>query len=136
MKITTMYRPDDAEEANGLVARTVRELLEDYRVAEMLAGEVIPPVAVKPDHESPVEFVLRFYRQTLPTNHAADVLHLRCLYGWTRDEVELIVSMVNEGVILYCRQVEDSMLGGLVESLGREAEKLERLRNEWQSLID
>jgi len=131
---TTLYRPDTVPEGEGLIAETVQLLLTDFRVVQALTWKTTTPEDSEiREGETLVDFAVRGFRFLLPTGNAKDIVRLRSHLGWTRTEIEEIVTALNDAFIHLRRQAEE-VQEGFGETLRRDAEKLERLRDRWEAL--
>jgi hypothetical protein len=60
---------------------------------------------------------------------------MRSLHGWTPKEITFLVGIINDAVIEFRRQASERVTSGFAETLRRDAEKLERLRDRWEALL-
>lgn len=128
---TVMYRLDDGEETLGIIYETWGKVLMDSRL-----GEVALKLRPSPKNEdsSTTAEVIRLWQDVIP-NEGSGWLPVRMMYGWTREEILEIATLVGEGVNELLWLSQTAVLDGTRESLKRNAEQLRALYTRWLDII-
>jgi len=129
---TTLFLPEAAE---GLLAETHEFVLLDGRIGEILVGHArkLPGRPYNAAQETPNTYACRAWRHLLPGDEAGDAQVFRMTYGWTPDELDQIVDLLQHVRDELVRLSEDVLLSGTQATLLRDAERVGRLISLWSA---
>lgn len=129
---TVMYRLVDEEETLGILHETWSKVLMDSRLGEVALK--LRPSPPQTEDRSETSEAIRVWQDVLPSENSG-WMPVRARYGWTREEILEIATLVGEGVNELLWLSKNTMLGGTRESLKRNAEQLRSLYTRWLDII-
>lgn len=135
-RITLFVCPEGEGEVESLLHEIRQATVLDMRVADELPlpphGEETP----RREGESPIEHMSRAWRFILPGDDAGDARTLRIRHGWSTGEVNAVAYMLIRAALELRRLSEDTLLSGTRATLILHAERLDTLRQKWESLTE